>query len=106
MEDDPKPLEDPVEDAVVLPIEDWIDLHAFAPSEVAAVVEEYLYECHRRGWREVRIVHGRGIGVQREVVRSVLRRTPFVLGFADAPPEAGGWGATLVRLDENPRPKE
>ena len=81
-----------------VPIEDSIDLHTFQPREIALVVEEYLYQAVVKGFREVRIIHGRGIGVQREIVRSVLSRTGFVLSFGDAPLEAGGWGATLVTL--------
>jgi dsDNA-specific endonuclease/ATPase MutS2 len=65
---------------------------------VAAVVADYLDEAHRAGFTEVRLIHGRGIGAQREIVRSVLARHPRVEGFADAPPERGGWGATVVRL--------
>ena len=90
----------PPPDAVVLPIEDWIDLHAFAPRDVASVVEEYLFQCRRRGLRQVRIVHGRGTGAQRRLVHALLARHPDVAGFADAPPEAGGWGATLVTLKD------
>jgi dsDNA-specific endonuclease/ATPase MutS2 len=82
----------------VVPIEDAIDLHTFAPRDVRRVVEEYLAEARGRGFRQVRIIHGKGVGVQREAVRSVLARTPFVEHFADAPPEAGGWGATVARL--------
>ena len=63
-----------------------------------AVVEEYLTEAHRLGFRALRIIHGRGIGVQREIVRAVLSRTSFVTEFRDAPAEAGGWGATIVTL--------
>jgi dsDNA-specific endonuclease/ATPase MutS2 len=62
------------------------------------VVEEYLIEAAARGFREVRLIHGRGIGVQREIVRAVLSRHPAVESFTDAPPERGGWGATVVRL--------
>ena len=62
------------------------------------MVEEYLGEAAARGFREVRVIHGRGIGVQREIVRSVLQRHPLVESFADAPPDRGGWGATLVHL--------
>jgi dsDNA-specific endonuclease/ATPase MutS2 len=62
------------------------------------VVEDYLVEANERGVRYLRIIHGRGIGVQREIVRSVLERTAFVSTFGDAPPEAGGWGATVVTL--------
>ena len=68
------------------------------PPDVKAVVEEYLQEAHRLGFRALRIIHGRGIGVQREMVRSILARTDFVAAFEDAPAEAGGWGATIVTL--------
>lgn len=83
---------------VQLPIEDSIDLHFFAPQEIPSVVEEYLREAHRRGFREVRLIHGRGKGFQRAVVRSLLNGHPLVERFAEAPPEAGGWGATVVVL--------
>ena len=85
-------------DPIRLPITDVFDLHSVPPRDVAGVVEEYLLEAHAAGFRALRIVHGRGIGVQRETVRAVLRRTPFVADFGDAPAEAGGWGATLVTL--------
>jgi len=68
------------------------------PQEVKEVVEAYLKEANRLGMKALRIIHGRGIGVQREIVRAVLARTPFVLSFHDAPAEAGGWGATVVTL--------
>jgi dsDNA-specific endonuclease/ATPase MutS2 len=83
-----------------IPIGDVFDLHSVPPRDVKAVVDEYLTEAHRLGLRALRIVHGRGIGVQREIVRSVLSRTEFVLDFRDAPAEAGGWGATLVTLGD------
>jgi dsDNA-specific endonuclease/ATPase MutS2 len=83
---------------VPVPIEDTLDLHAFAPRDVASVVEEYVRATAERGFTEVRVIHGRGIGVQRQIVRGVLRRLPLVASFQDAPPEAGGWGATIVRL--------
>ena len=86
------------DEPVPVPIEDALDLHPFAPRDVASVVEEYLIEAAARGFREVRVIHGRGIGVQREIVRAVLGRHPLVESFADAPPERGGWGATIVRL--------
>ena len=85
-------------DPVPIPITDVFDLHSIPPRDVQAVVEEYLNEAHARGFRALRIIHGRGIGVQREIVRAVLARTPFVKAFRDAPPEAGGWGATIVDL--------
>ena len=83
---------------VSIPIGDVFDLHPFAPRDVKAAVEAYLEEAHALGLTALRIIHGRGIGVQRETVRKVLTRTPFVLAYADAPAEAGGWGATIVTL--------
>jgi dsDNA-specific endonuclease/ATPase MutS2 len=83
---------------VRIPITDVFDLHSVAPRDVEGVVEEYLLEAHAAGFKALRIIHGRGIGVQRETVRAVLRRAPFVADFGDAPAEAGGWGATLVTL--------
>jgi len=85
-------------DPVSLPIEDSLDLHAFAPRDVRPVVEEYLKEAASRGFREVRLIHGRGIGVQRASVQGLLAGHPLVLRFFDAPPERGGWGATVVVL--------
>ncbi len=83
---------------VELPIEDSIDLHAFAPRDIPSVVEEYLREAHRRGFSEVRLIHGRGRGVQRAVLRALLASHPLVARFSDASPERGGWGATVVVL--------
>jgi len=83
---------------VELPITDVLDLHSFRPAEVADVVREYLDAAWEKGLRELRIIHGRGIGVQRQTVRTLLGRDPRVTGFGDAPAEAGGWGATWVRL--------
>jgi DNA-nicking Smr family endonuclease len=93
-----KPSDPPFDQPVVLPIEDSIDLHPFLPKEIPSVVEEYLEQCRKSGFRELRIVHGKGIGVQRAVVRSVLEKHPAVESFRDAPAEAGGWGATIVVL--------
>jgi DNA-nicking Smr family endonuclease len=86
------------DEPVEVPIEDALDLHPFQPREIRSVVEEYLRAARARGFREVRIIHGRGTGTQREIVRSVLSKQPGVVSFADAPPERGGWGATVVRL--------
>jgi len=88
---------------VELPITDVFDLHSVPPKDVKEAVEEYLSEAHRLGYKALRIIHGRGIGVQREMVRAILARTPFVEYFGDAPAEAGGWGATLVTLRVNLR---
>lgn len=83
---------------VRIPITDIFDLHSVPPRDVQGVVEEYLNEANRLGLKALRIIHGRGIGVQREIVRAVLARTTFVAEFHDAPAEAGGWGATVVTL--------
>jgi dsDNA-specific endonuclease/ATPase MutS2 len=89
---------EPEPEPVRIPITDVFDLHTVPPRDVQAVVEEYLIEARRMGFKALRIVHGRGIGVQRETVRAVLSRTNFVAEFRDAPAEAGGWGATIVTL--------
>ena len=73
-------------------------MHSFLPRDVPSVIEEYLHAAHMRGFREVRLIHGRGIGVQRAIVQSLLREHPLVAGLADAPEERGGKGATIVRL--------
>ena len=86
------------EEPVRIPITDVFDLHSVPPRDVQAVLEAYLEETHKLGFTALRIIHGRGIGVQREMVRAVLARTDFVLSYRDAPPEAGGWGATVVTL--------
>jgi dsDNA-specific endonuclease/ATPase MutS2 len=91
--------DDPFDDEPVeIPITDVFDLHTVPPRDVKGVVEAYLEEAHARGFTAIRIIHGRGIGVQREIVRTVLSRTPFVISYGDAPAEAGGWGATVATL--------
>jgi DNA-nicking Smr family endonuclease len=94
--DDDSPPVDPI----VLPISDSIDLHHFQPKEIASVVEEYLEQCRQAGLLEVRMIHGKGAGVQRNLIRSLLGKHSAVLSFQDAPAEAGGWGATLVVLKQ------
>jgi dsDNA-specific endonuclease/ATPase MutS2 len=86
------------DEPVRIPNTDVFDLHSVAPRDVKPVVEAYLEEAHKLGLRALRIIHGRGVGVQREIVRSVLAKTEFVESFKDAPAEAGGWGATIVTL--------
>lgn len=93
-EEDYNPFPEPV----VIEITDVFDLHTIPPRQVKVVVEEYLHEARTKGFPVVRIIHGKGIGVQRETVRKVLERTKFVLDWTDAPPDAGGLGATIVRL--------
>jgi dsDNA-specific endonuclease/ATPase MutS2 len=90
------------DDPIRIPITDVFDLHTVPPRDVKPVVEAYLQEARRLGFRYIRIIHGRGVGVQREMVRAVLGRTPYILEFRDAPVEAGGWGATVATL----RPEE
>jgi DNA-nicking Smr family endonuclease len=86
------------DESVELPVTGEIDLHPFAPADVPSVVEEYLIACRERGILEARLIHGRGKGVQRAVVRRLLSSLDWIEGFIDAPPASGGWGATLVRL--------
>ena len=90
--------ESPFSDPVELPPQDCIDLHPFQPRDIPSVVEEYLQQCIEANIFEVRLIHGRGLGVQRNTVRVILEKHPAVASFRDAPPEAGGWGATLVAL--------
>jgi len=97
-EDEDIDLNNPFPDPVVIEFQDVLDLHSIPPAQVRAVVEEYLDEARRRRVRGVRIIHGKGIGVQREIVRSILSRTAYVVHYSDAPAEAGGWGATVVTL--------
>ena len=86
------------ENPVRIPITDVFDLHSVPPRDAQAIVEEYLEEARKLGLKALRIIHGRGVGVQREIVRSILSKTDFVESFRDAPAEAGGWGATIVTL--------
>lgn len=94
IDDDDNPFPEPVE----IEITDVFDLHTIQPRDVKRVVEEYLEIARDKGFRCVRIIHGKGIGVQREMVRSILARTSFVSDWTDAPPGAGGLGATIVML--------
>ncbi len=88
----------PFSEPVALEITDVIDLHTLAPRDVRRAVEAYLIESRRAGFRSVRIIHGKGRGVQRELVRKILARTDFVVSYTDAPPAAGGFGATVAHL--------
>ncbi|HXQ70658.1 MAG TPA: Smr/MutS family protein [Pyrinomonadaceae bacterium] len=90
--------ENPFPEPVEIEITDVFDLHTIPPRDVKRVVEEYLEIAREKGFPVVRIIHGKGIGVQREMVRTILARTDFVLDWTDAPPEAGGLGATIIRL--------
>jgi DNA-nicking Smr family endonuclease len=83
---------------IELPIDGVLDLHTFLPREVKALVPDYLAECRERGILEVRIIHGKGTGALRRMVHAILSRLPEVDSFGLAMEDAGGWGATLVRL--------
>ena len=93
--DDPEPDD---QDPVELPIEPVLDLHTFRPRDIPGVVADYLDAAVERGFAEVRLIHGRGTGFQRGRVREVLARHPAVESFADAAPDRGHWGATVVKL--------
>ena len=81
-------------------ITDSLDLHAFHPRDVKAVVTEYLKEAHKKGFSIVRIIHGKGVGIQRETVRKVLAETDFVKSFKNAPEFSGSWGATIATFKD------
>jgi DNA-nicking Smr family endonuclease len=86
---------------VHIPIEDSLDLHTFLPRDIPDLLEDYLIECLKAGLYSVRIIHGKGKGVQKRRVQGLLQKNLLVSSFKDAPPEAGGWGATLVELKRN-----
>jgi DNA-nicking Smr family endonuclease len=90
--------ESPFGEPVEIPLQDSMDLHHFQPKDIPSVVEEYLEQCKQAGFHEVRLIHGKGKGVQRNVVQALLQRHPAVESFHDAPLEAGSWGATIVIL--------
>jgi DNA-nicking Smr family endonuclease len=83
---------------VEIPIEDHLDLHPFQPKEIPSVVEEYLYQCKQAGFHAVCLIHGKGRGVQRNIIRTLLEKHADVESYHDAPLEAGSWGATVVIL--------
>jgi DNA-nicking Smr family endonuclease len=85
-----------------MPIDGVLDLHTFLPADCKSLVPEYLKSCRDKNILQVRIIHGKGRGVLRQTVHSILERESFVFEFFQAPPDSGGWGATLVTL----RPRE
>ena len=93
-------MQDAPDDAVRIPIEDAIDLHAFHPGDIKSVVDEYVTAAYEAGLREVRLIHGRGKGVQRGIVQQQLERHPLVVAFHDAPD--AHLGATIARLGPKP----
>ena len=96
----PDPDDDLPPEVVEIPIEDSLDLHAFRPKEVPEVVEAYLEAAVEKGLREVRLIHGKGKGVQRKRVQSLLAKSPQVERFEDAPAHRGHWGATIAWLHD------
>jgi DNA-nicking Smr family endonuclease len=88
----------PFDPPIVVPIDDHLDLHPFQPKDIPSVVEEYLDQCKEAGFQEVRLIHGKGKGVQRNIIRALLEKHGNVVSFHDAPFEAGSWGATIVVL--------
>ena len=91
-------FENPFPEPVEIEITDSLDLHAFQPRDVRAVTEAYLDEARKKGFRLVRIIHGKGIGVQREIVRKVLSEKDFIKSFKTGDEFSGGWGATVVHF--------
>ena len=91
-------LDNPFPDPIEIEVTDVFDLHTISPRDVKRILEEYLRVARDKGFRVVRIIHGKGIGVQRDMVRSLLAKTSFVADWTDAPAEAGGLGATIVRF--------
>ncbi|HEY1236247.1 MAG TPA: Smr/MutS family protein [Candidatus Binatia bacterium] len=90
----------PFGEPLTIEISDTIDLHPFQPSDIPSVVEEYLQQSIESGFTEVRLIHGKGKGIQRNIVRSLLSKHPAVRSFKEAPLEAGGWGSTIVVLKQ------
>jgi dsDNA-specific endonuclease/ATPase MutS2 len=86
------------EEPIEIEITDSIDLHSFHPKDIESVVRAYLAEARKKGFTVVRIIHGKGVGVQREIVRNVLSSTDFVRSFKNAPEFSGSWGATIAEL--------
>ena len=83
---------------VRIPIEDWIDLHTFSPKEIPSLLEEYLLECRKKGFKEVRIIHGKGTGRLRQVIRGALSQHPHVSSFEAGSDKEGGEGVTIAKL--------
>jgi DNA-nicking Smr family endonuclease len=83
---------------IEIPIDGTLDLHTFQAKEIPFLLQDYLEACREKGILQVRIIHGKGKGIQKARVQSLLSRNPLVADYQNAPPDAGGWGATLVNL--------
>ncbi len=101
-DDDDDDDDDDPDEVVVVEITDELDLHTFHPRDVKALVTDYLDECRARGFAEVRVIHGKGIGELRRIVHAVCETHPAVASFALADGARGSWGATIVRLKKDP----
>lgn len=88
-------------DPIEIPITDELDLHTFKPKDLPDLLDDYLDACREKGIFAVRIIHGKGKGILKKRLQSLLKKHPLVRSFTDAPPEAGGWGATLVDLKKD-----
>ena len=95
----PEDFENPFPEPFEIEITDTLDLHAFSPTDIKSLVENYLVEAKNKGFKTVRIIHGKGIGVQREIVRKILSETDFVKSFKNAPELSGSWGSTVAELE-------
>jgi dsDNA-specific endonuclease/ATPase MutS2 len=98
MNEDEIDLFNPFPEPIELEVTDSLDLHSFAPRDVKNVVQNYLEEARKKGFKLVRIIHGKGVGVQREIVRKVLSETDFIESFKTGDEFSGSWGATIVRF--------
>ncbi len=87
-----------MEEPVVMPIDGTLDLHTFNPKELPSLLTEYIRACREEGIYHLRIIHGKGKGIQKARVQSLLSKNPLVRSYGDAPAESGGWGATVVEL--------
>lgn len=87
-----------MEEPVVVPIDGTLDLHTFNPKELPSLLTEYISACREEGIYHLRIIHGKGKGIQRARVQSLLSKNLLVGSYGDAPAGSGGWGATVVEL--------
>lgn len=83
---------------IKIPITSELDLHTFLPGDTKSLIVDYISECYKNKIKELRIIHGKGKSVQKSIVHNLLKQHPLVVSFHDAPPQSGGWGATIVKL--------
>ena len=95
-----------IQETIIVPVEDSLDLHTFRPAEVRELLDDYLREAWKKGFTQVRIIHGKGTGVLRRRVEAILKGHPLVHSFHLADETRGGWGATVVRLQAPREPEK